>query len=342
MKTLLKYISLASTLLLITKSEALAQDYHYTQFDEIEPMFNPARTGMFKEYKYRAATQFRNQWRSVATKPFTTFSLAYDMPINERWGGGAYLTNYDGAKIYNAFNFVVSGAYRITNPKDDKHLLTTGLQAGVIYKNTNNLDLVFDNQYSKGTFNNQLPSEETFIRFNKTMPEFNYGIYYEFIDGSKRFHPYAGISVFHITSPKESILTESVDSKLPRRFSFNGGSKFNITKEFDVNVQALYMMQGTARELAFGLLGSYRLKGQSVGSYSIKDQNLEFFFGSNYRHKDAIGIILGLQYDYLRYKISYDITTSTLNSVNDGRGAIEFSMVFQPKNGYRKRGRKKF
>ena len=340
MKKVIKYIAAASIFLIA--SGINAQDYHYTQFDVIEPMLNPARTGMFDQYKYRAATQFRNQWRSVASKPFTTFALSYDMPINDRWGIGAYLINYDGAKIYNAFSFVASGAYKITSPNQNKHLLTTGVQAGVIYKNTNNLDLLFDNQYSQGTFNSEIPSAETFLKFSKTMPEFNFGIYYELTDDTKRFHPYAGVSVFHISSPKESVLIESVDSKLPRRFSFNGGSKFNISKEFDLNVQGLYMMQGTARELSLGLLGSYRLNGQSIGSYSIKEQSLEMFFGANYRHKDAVGIILGLQYDVLRYKISYDITTSTLNTVNNGRGAIEFSMVFQPKNGFKKRGRKKF
>lgn len=340
MKTVIKYIAVAS--ILIYSSKVDAQDYHFTNFDEIEPMLNPAQTGMFTEYKYRAATQFRNQWRSVATKPFTTFALAYDMPINDRWGVGGYLINYDGAKIYNAFNFVASGAYKITNPNQEKHLLTTGLQAGVIYKNTNNLDLLFDNQYSQGTFNGELPSAETFLKFSKTMPEFNFGVYYELTDESKRYHPYAGISVFHISSPKESVLIESTDSKLPRRFAFNGGSKFNVSKEFDLNLKGLYMLQGTARELVIGLIGSYRLNGQSVGSYSIKEQNLEMFFGANYRHKDAVGIVLGLQYDVLRYKISYDITTSTLNTVNNGKGAIEFSMVFQPQNGYKKRGRKKF
>ena len=341
MKKHIKYIAVVSSLFIIVQG-LKAQDYHYTNFDEIEPMLNPALTGTFKEYKYRAAAQFRNQWRSVASKPFTTFSLAYDMPVNDRWGAGAYLTNYDGAKVYNAFNFVVSGAYKIIDPKKDEHLLTTGIQAGVIYKNTNNLDLLFDNQYSAGTFNAELPSAESFVRFNKTMPEFNFGIYYEYTDDVKRYHPYAGISVFHITSPKESILIESIDSKLPRRFAFNGGSKFNVSKQLDLNLKALYMMQGTARELVVGLLGNYRLQGQSMGSYSMKEQSTEFFFGANYRHQDAIGIILGIQYDVLMYKVSYDITTSTLNSVNNSRGAIEFSMVFQPKNGYRKRSRKKF
>jgi type IX secretion system PorP/SprF family membrane protein len=341
MKNNIKYIGIVFSLFLIAQS-LKAQDYHYTNFDEIELMLNPALTGTFNDAKYRAAAQFRNQWRSVASKPFTTFSLGYDMPLNERWGVGAYLTNYDGAKVYNAFNFVVSGAYKIIDPKKDEHSLSTGMQIGVIYKNTNNLDLLFDNQYSSGTFNAELPSAETFVRFNKTMPEFNYGIYYEYTDDSKRYHPYAGISIFHITSPKESILVESTDSKLPRRFAFNGGSKFNITKQFDLNAKALYMMQGTARELVLGFLANYRLQGQSIGSYSMKEQSLQFFFGGNYRHQDAVGIILGLQYDVLRYKVSYDITTSTLNSVNNGRGAIEFSMVFQPKNGYRKRSRKKF
>ena len=327
---------------LMLGNTSFAQDYHYTQFDVQKPMLNPAQTGMFVDAKYRAGAQFRNQWRSVATKPFTTFSLAYDMPVNSRWGVGAYLVNYDGAKIYNAFNFVVSGAYKITNPQQSEHLLTTGIQAGVIYKNTNNLDLVFDNQYNNGTFHSELPSQEDFVKYSKTMPEFNWGMYYEYTDDSKRYHPFFGASVFHITSPKESILIESTNSKLPRRFAFNGGSKFNVTREMDVSLKALYMMQGTARELVLGLMGTYKFNEQSMGSYVMKSKYVELFYGANYRFKDAIGVILGIQYDELRYLISYDITTSTLNSVNGGRGAIEFSMIFQPKNGYRKRNRKKF
>jgi len=341
MKKSILYTAILSALLIV-KQEVVSQDYHYSQFDEIAPMLNPAQTGTFKEYKYRAATQFRNQWRSVASKPFTTFSLAYDMPVNDRFGAGAYMVNYDGAKIFNAFNFVLSGAYKITDPNQDKHLLTTGLQAGVIYKNTNNLDLLFDNQYSQGAFHSELPSEESFVKYNKTMPEFNFGVYYEYIDNTKRYHPYVGATVFHISSPKESILIESTDSKLPRRFAFNGGSKFNVTRELDLNLKSLYMMQGTAREFVIGLLGSYKLAGQSVGSYSMKEKDSELFLGANYRHKDAIAIILGVRYDELKYSISYDITTSTLKSVNGGKGAIEFSMIFQPKNGYKKRNRKKF
>lgn len=337
----IRHIVAVSSLLFLIQS-VVAQDYHYTNFDEIEPMLNPAMTGTFKTYKYRAAAQYRNQWRSVASKPFSTFSLAYDMPIDSRWGIGGYLTNFDGARIYNAFNFVVSGSYKIIDPKKDEHLLTTGLQAGVIYKNTNNLDLLFDNQYSGGTFNPQLPSQESFARFSKTMPEFNFGVYYEYTDDAKKFHPYLGVSLFHITSPKEAILIESTAAKLPRRLAINGGSKFNISQELDLNLKTLYMLQGTAREFVLGLLASYRQKGQSIGSYSMKEQSLEYFAGANYRHKDAIAIILGLQYDVLRYKVSYDITTSTLNTVNRGRGALEFSMVFMPKNGYRKRSRKKF
>jgi len=341
MKSFFSYIVLIAIFISAIKQNVVAQDYHYTQFDQMEPMLNPAKTGMFRQYKYRAGAQFRNQWRSVATKPFTTFSLAYDMPL-ERWGVGAYLVNYDGAKIYNAFNFVLSGAYKITDPNQSKHLLTTGLQAGVIYKNTNNLDLLFDNQYSKGAFHEALPSAESFVKYSKTMPEFNFGVYYEYTDDTKRYHPYAGVSIFHITSPKESILVQSVESKLPRRFAFNGGSKFNVTPKLDMDLKALYMMQGTARELALGLLGAYKLNGQSIGSYKMKEQSSELFFGANYRFNDAIGVILGLRYDEVKYTVSYDITTSTLKSVNGGKGAIEFSMIFQPRNGYRVRNRKKF
>lgn len=168
----MKKIKVISILILAFVVKTNAQDYHFSQFDALVPTYQPALTGMFKEYNYRAATQYRNQWRPLATKPFSTFAIAYDMPIDQRWGVGAYIINYDGARVFNSFNLVASGAYRITDPGQKDHLLTTGLQMGMIYKNTNNRDLLFDSQYSNGTFNPELEDNEDFQRFSKLMPEF--------------------------------------------------------------------------------------------------------------------------------------------------------------------------
>jgi len=298
-----------------------AQDYHFSQFDALVPTYQPALTGMFKDYNYRSATQYRNQWRPLATKPFSTFAIAYDMPIDQRWGVGGYIINYDGARVFNSFNLVASGAYRITDPGQKDHLLTTGLQMGIIYKNTNNRDLLFDSQYSNGTFNPELEDNEDFQRFSKLMPEFNLGFYYEWIDPRNKYHPYAGASIFHVSSPKENLQNTDEATRLPRRYLFNTGSKFDISKEFKADLKFMYQMQGKAREFVLG----------AMGSYYMMENDLDLNLGVYYRWDDAIIISCGMDYKELLFMLSYDITTSGLKDFNNGFGALEFMMAFRPK-----------
>ncbi len=318
--SILKFLAISGVLF---STSMVAQDYHFSQYDALVPTYQPAKTGMTDAYKYRAATQYRNQWRPLATKPFSTFALSYDMPINARWGAGGYIVNYDGAKVFNAFNVVLSGAYKITDPAQQEHLLTAGLQMGMIYKNTNNSDLLFESQYSDGQFNGQLPSNETFTRLSKLMPEFNMGFYYEWTDEKNDYHPYAGMTVFHMSSPQESTLMNSVDSKLPRRFLFHTGCKYQINDEFKVDGKVMYQYQGKATELVLG----------ATGSYLLEEQKTDLMLGCYYRNKDAVVLLTGVEYEELTFTLSYDITTSTLKEFNGGKGALEFTLSYRPARG---------
>jgi len=315
-----------ASLILCFPLASKAQDYHFSQFDALVPSYQPALTGMFRGYKYRAATQYRNQWRPLATKPFSTFALSYDMPFQKRWGLGGYIVNYDGAKVFNAFNLVVSGAYKIMDPDQDVHLLTTGLQMGLIYKNINNSDLLFESQYSDGQFNSSLPSNENFNKLSKLMPEFNVGFYYEWTDKENMYHPYAGLSLFHVSSPKESLLANSESSRLPRRFMLNTGCKFDINEEIKADFKILHQSQGKARDWLIGASGSYFLEGQ----------DLDLKLGCFYRVKDAFVIMTGLTYDDLTFGLSYDVTTSGLNEFNGGKGALEFTLTYKPSISFNK------
>lgn len=311
---------IAIALGVITSLSIEAQDYHFSQFDALGQTYQPALTGVFDDYKYRGATQYRNQWRPLANRPFSTFALSYDMPIHPRWGVGAYLINYDGARVFNAFNLVVSGAYKITDPSQKKHLLSTGLQIGIIYKNINNSDLLFESQYDNGQFNPTLPSNEEFQRLSKIMPEFNMGFYYEWTDKNNVYHPYFGASIFHISSPKQSLLTNSSDSRLPRRYVLNTGSKFDVNDEVKVDVKGLYQYQGKAQEWVFGV----------TSSYLLGDQKTVLKLGALYRLKDAVSMLTGVTYEDLTFTISYDITTSSLRGFNGGKGAMEFTLSYAP------------
>ena len=129
--------------------------------------------------------------------------------MNARWGVGAYATNNDLAGFINAFNFMISGSYQISDPLQNKYKILTGLQAGVLYKRIDQQEFIFDSQYSNGGFNEDIPSGEMFSKNNLVVPDFNWGVAYVHTDKESKIRPYVGASLFHINMPKESFTDAS-------------------------------------------------------------------------------------------------------------------------------------
>jgi type IX secretion system PorP/SprF family membrane protein len=312
------------TVLFISAS-VFGQDYHFSQFDVSPVKLNPALTGQNNDYNYIAAVMYRNQWRNLSNKPFSNFNLSYEMPIDRRWGVGGYISNFDGAKVYNEFNMVVSGSYSVSRPGNKRYQLTTGLQAGFINKNINDRDLTFNNQYESGGFNPDISSEENLTRLSKFVPEINFGIYYKYLGKTSRakVKPYAGFSVFHISSPKQEFLEGTEDvARLPRRFVIHGGAEVKFTREFTADVKFRNQWQGRGSEYFFGSDFNYKI------DYSTNTSVKALLY---YRVKDAFVAGFGIQYMNMTFITTYDITTSGLKDFNGGRGALEFSMIFSPR-----------
>jgi len=291
-----------------------AQDPHLSQFDAVKIVLNPAETGMLKNSDFRAATQFRNQWGSLGSK-YSTSLIAFDMPINERWGAGGYILDDDAAKAYNVFKFVGSGAYQISEP-NERYKLMAGLQVGLMYKTLNSDKLVFDSQWDDGTFDSDLPSGEDFSKEYVLMPEVNIGISYIGIDFNNKLNPYGGLSIFHATNPKESFYGAK-ESRLPMRFQLNGGAIYKINDDIKLDPGVLAMMQGNIFEIVIGLKGYYKI-----------NKEIDVLAGGYYRLDDAAIVLAGLNYKNISFIMSYDINTSSLKQYTNGKGAFEFSLVF--------------
>src|ERR1041385_8247789 len=59
-----------------------AQDFHYSMFTMAPLALNPALTGNYTG-DLRIVNNYRMQWGSVATKPYSTYSFGGDMPIKK-------------------------------------------------------------------------------------------------------------------------------------------------------------------------------------------------------------------------------------------------------------------
>lgn len=294
-----------------------AQDFHLSQYESSPMLVNPAMTGMFKG-DYRAVLHYRSQWSSIISNPYTSTALSFDMHKNEI-GYGAYLLHSSaGSGKYNSTNFVLSGAYDYKLSGKPHHHFSGGLQLGGIYKSINFNSLTFEDQYDPangGTFSN--PTGESAGASSVFLPEINAGIMYYYTNTNKRINPFLGYSTQHVTQPNESFLNST--SKLPMRHNIHGGVKAHINQKFQFLVHALFMKQENINELMYSWTGYY---------YNSKNDMFYTYGVTRRTNNDAVIAHLGLKYNKLQYRLSYDLNTSKLQSISNGRGGFEFSIIF--------------
>ncbi len=312
-----------------------AQDFHLTHYDAAKIYLNPAMTGMFDGH-YRIHANYRTQWRSIASKPFTTGAAAFDMPIKRFGIGGQIMNNRAGLGNYNVLNIIVSGAYDLRIDRANNHHVAMGISAGVMQKSIDPSQLTWDVQYSNaagGVFDNSLPSNETFQREATWIPDAHAGALYYFAKENARINPFLGISAFHVNRPTESFF--GYNNKLPVRWVTHLGGRINLTETWQLQPRLLRMWQINDRETVIGLLGSYYLKASDAFllfgptfrlSGPMFSKNKQLALGP--LEDDAFALEAGLKMGSFTYRISYDYNMSTLQPVSNGRGGLELSVIY--------------
>jgi type IX secretion system PorP/SprF family membrane protein len=296
-----------------------SQDFHLSQYDAAPLNINPALTGAFMG-EYRLHGHYRNQWMAVATKPFTTGLVSFDMNKG-KWGVGGQIANFRaGLGGYNVAQIMVSSAYKLAFGSNKSHLLSFGLQAGVFQKSINASSLTFASQYVKsngGEFNTALSSGEAFANNGFFNLDVVGGLMYTYAKFNSKLNPFIGATFYHLNMPKESFLGET--NKLLIRSQVQLGARWAINEKWALTPKVFFQYQEKAEELTFGVMGQYYMK----------DPDFFLLFGGTYRDdNDAVVIEVGGKYANFTGRISYDINISTLNTVTNGRGASELSLTY--------------
>jgi len=317
MKNLIKYL-LTAIVILCFLNEGDSQDAQISQYDASPIMFNPANTGMLKFTDLRIAALYRSQWSSIATS-FNTFAASFDMAANDRFGVGAVFVNTDEANVISSSNFLLSGAYQISDPNQTKYVLSAGVQMGFLYKRINPNGLIFDSQFDGYNFDGSLPSGESFVRTTRFMLDANVGISYKSTDRRKRINPNADFAVFHVTAPDESFIGEE-KSKLPLRWMGSIGARIEINRQLALDPAVIYQRQREAQQFLIN----------AIASYSFQSTPYQFIGGLGYRTGDAAIIYAGIRHNANIFRISYDINTSALSDYSKNRGALEFTVIYRP------------
>jgi type IX secretion system PorP/SprF family membrane protein len=315
-KRSLSIVVLAVTLALSVNT-ASAQDFHLSQYDAPPLFLNPAMTGMF-DGKFRIHAHYRTQWAAVATKPFTTMGLSFDMPV-KKFGIGLQVMNYRaGAGDFNVLSALLSVGYDVVFDEAKNHHLALGVQGGIVNKSVNYNKLTFGNQYTSangGGFDTGLPTGEIYSNASLLIADVNAGFLYYYAKENVRINPFVGLSAFHLTQPNESFYDKT--NKLPIRYYVHGGLKINVNEKIQLLPKGIYMKELNATEYTATLLLHYYLKDDTY-----------LIFGPTYRSKDAGIIELGLKKGQYTARVSYDINTSSLKTVSNSRGGFEISLTY--------------
>ena len=295
-----------------------AQDAHLSMYDAAPLFLNPALTGVV-DGDFRIHGQYRTQWKSVNFKPYTSYLLSYDMPF-KKWGFGIQLNNFRAGKgNYNSFQGLLSAAYNTAVDKKRNHMLSFGIQGGLVQKSIEYKLLSFNNQYSYangGYFDENVASGEDFDARSIYMPSLNAGFMYYYAKQNSRLNPFIGISAFNLIPTKESF--QGIDNRLPMRFYAHVGTRINLTETFYLIPKILFMQQGKSSEQTFAL----------EAGYYLKNTDLYLLGGFIFRAKDAAIVTIGGKLDRFILKLAYDINVSTLSTASSGRGGFEVSLTY--------------
>lgn len=296
--------------------KATAQDAHFSQFDALPLMLNPANTAMGDVTEMRIGLQYRSQWASMGNN-FTTTAATFEIPFQDRFGVGASIMAYNAADVFSTINFMLAGSFLISDPSQRNFKLSTGIQLGFLYNRINTEELLFGNQFDGTNFNPDLPTGEVFDRQSTFNPDASIGVNYQNTNFRKKLNPHGGFAVYHVTRPRENFTGEK--SKKPIRYVAHAGMKINVNREVSIDPRVLYMRQRNAQEILFGVVSNIELRAP----YAL-------VFGAYYRNADAVILQAGVQHNKNLYRISYDINTSGLSQATNNKGAIEFSILYTP------------
>lgn len=306
---------------------AKAQDIHFSQFFSSPLTLNPALAGNF-EGNLRVSGIYRNQWPTI-NRAFTTTAISVDFPIlvnrlpqNDRFGVGimGYTDQQANGALKNNF-LSVSAAYHKGLDEDGNNRISLGFQGVFCGKSLDVTQLKFEDQLRSDGFTGI--TNEIFQNNQLSLNYFdlNAGLMYTGVSANNTNY-YVGASIYHIIQPRETFLGGQF--YLGPRYTVHGGAYFPLNPNLMLHTSAIYQNQSGANETLLG--GAL---GYNLGSDYSEDVTM--YAGAWYRFGDALIPYIGMEYGMFRLGMSYDVTTSNLQTVNQSRGGFELSLIYTNK-----------
>lgn len=313
-------------IMLIFATQARSQDLHFSQWFNSPLTTNPANTGFIPDADYRIGANYRSQYVNILSVPYKTISIYGDAQlfrnrIENGWLGVGGVILRDVAGAGNLTSTKIYGSLAYHQMLGYSSLLTAGFNVGWANKRIDPTQLKLPDQFNKATgfFDAGIPSSVVFNTTSTSYLDLQLGLNYAYFP-TDRLYINGGVSVHHINRPKETFFSSSsgFDNRLSPRYIGFATASIKLSDMVIINPMAYYSNQAKASELVGGANLNYNLSG---------DGTTQLLGGLYYRGGDAFIPMVGFQWSSFRMSFTYDVTSSSLSTYNNGRGAVEFSLV---------------
>ena len=334
---------------MLSYSANFAQDVHFIQTNMVPQLMNPGATGVFGGWE-RVTLGHRQQWMTMGS-PFVTSQFAAD--FNFLKGNGYGKKGYLGAgiNVYNdvagdaklgttQFSLSVAGVLNLNRESS----LSLGIQGGGAQRSAHTENLIWANQFDGETFDTELASNEANAATSFFQPDFGSGLYYDYHGTKTSFKKtslqnfYAGVSMFHLTSPVFKYYNGSSDKLHKKIVGMIGADVALQGTKFAITPRVAYTKQAASQELLITLGGKYELK-QGTKYTGIYNSSY-LTFGINYRNKDAIAPMFGVEISGWTVTAAYEINISPLKTASKSQGGFEIALSWANLNSALFKGRR--
>jgi len=319
-----------------------SQDAQFYQVYASPLTLNPAMTGMI-EGNFRIASVYRDQWRALVDKPFSTFSVSGDGRF-EIFKNGTDKKDFLGVGIYFQSDKVgtiafttnqlgVSAAFHKALDKRLKQYLSFGFQMSINQRNINYENLNFEDEFN-GINAYSDPTSEILPINNFGFADLSLGLNYS-ISPFKGFDAFVGASLYHAAAPKVTFdrntsTTTSrfvIDERIDRKIQIYGGFSSALNNSWSVVPRALYVKQGPHQQI---IAGSHIRKKLVDGFSSAVELGLSARLVNdidNYHFESAI-LSLGIDFTGKLVGLSYEFGLNPVANRFRNQGVIELSFRY--------------
>jgi len=293
-----------------------AQDAAFTQYYAVPLLLNPAIMGASNDAHF--GLDYRNQWASV-NSGYNNYAFNGSYPIPLAGNGGkldAGLSLVGGrAGAFSTFNGLAAVDYNKEIAQDN--YLCLALIGGYGQQAISTSGLTFDDQFTQGAYNPNLPNGENLLNQKAGYADVGFGFtwYYNPLRTNSKINAFVGVSGYHLNQPNISLSGST--SKLPALMSYQAGLKLFEASNIDITPSVRLNVQSGNTESAIGL----------YGDYLVKDE-LKLSLGCWYRRNDAFALLVGFSYKNFILGYSYDAVTSTISSMVGGVSANEITLQY--------------